>query len=167
MSWESDTTSGPDCCAAHEGVFLENGSPTRTNLKANASTPSSASGAAETSGFPSTPAKETTTRTIVIGVIGGLAGSAIVVLGIRLVMIKRKMRADLVARDSGVLKQPGMIDYVNLGWGPCEAPTYAGEYTREELHGGISRGRSWMGVRDWRKGEEWLVFQKKTETKEH
>ena len=68
-------------------------------------------------------------------VIGGLAGSALVVLGIRLVMIKRNMRADLAARDSAALKLPGMINYMNLGWEPCEAPTYTGEYTREELHG--------------------------------
>lgn len=72
---------------------------------------------------------------MVAGVIGGLAGSALVILGIRLVMIKRKMRAELAAKDSLVLKQSGIIDYVNLGWGPCEAPTYAGEYTRQELYG--------------------------------
>ena len=45
------------------------------------------------------------------------------------------MRTDLAARDSAALKLPSMINYVNLGWGPCEAPTYAGEYTRKELHG--------------------------------
>ena len=70
-----------------------------------------------------------------IGVIGGLAGSALVVLGIRLVMIKINMWADLAARDSAALKQPGMIKHVSLGSGPCEAPTYAGEYIREELQG--------------------------------
>ena len=81
--------------------------------------------------------RETPARTIVIGVIGGLAGLALVVLGIRLVMIKRDVRADLAARDSAALKLPSMINYVNLGWGPCEAPTYADEYTREELHGEV------------------------------
>ena len=135
MSWVSNSISGPDCCAAHQGVFLEHGMPTRTKHDANTSTPSSTSGAAGTSGPSSTPAKESPTRMIVIGVIGGVAGCALVILGIRLVMIKRKMGADLVARDSAVVKQPGMINYVNLGWGPCEAPTYAGEYTREELYG--------------------------------
>ena len=52
-------------------------------------------------------------------------------------MIKRNMRADLAARNSAALKLPGTINYVNFGWGPCEAPTYAGEYTREELHGEV------------------------------
>ena len=72
---------------------------------------------------------------MVTGVIGGLAGSTLVILGIRLVMIKRKMRAELPAKNPSILKQPAMIDYVNLGWGPCEAPTYAGECMREELVG--------------------------------
>ena len=141
LSTMRDNLSGPDCCAAHQGVFLENGGPTSTNPNANASTSSSASIAAGTSDRSSTPAKdfepakEINTRIIVIGVLGGLAGSALVVLGIRLVMIKRNMRDGLAARDSAALKQPGMINYVNLGWGPCEAPTYAGEYTRGELHG--------------------------------
>ena len=136
VSWMSNGMSGPACCAAHQGVFLDHGTPTSTRPNANASISSSASGAAGTSGSSSTPAKGTPTRVIVTGVIGGLAGSALVILGIRLVMIKRKMRAELAAKDQSVLKQPAMIDYVNLGWGPCEAPTYAGEYTREELPGG-------------------------------
>lgn len=133
MSWLKNGISGPDCCAAHKGVFLNHGTPTSTKPNANTSI-SSASEAARTSG-PSTAAKETPTRVMVAGVIGGLAGSALVILGIRLVMIKRKMRAELAAKDSLVLKQSGIIDYVNLGWGPCEAPTYAGEYTRQELYG--------------------------------
>ena len=135
MSTMRDNLSGPDCCAAHQGVFLENKRPTGTQPNANASTSASASRAAGTSAPSSTPAKHVDTRTVVTGVIGGFAGSALVVLGIRLVMIKRNMRAELAARDSAALKQPGMINYLNLGWGPCEAPTYAGEYTREELYG--------------------------------
>ena len=135
VSWVSNGMSGPDCCAAHQGVFLDHGTPTSTRPNATASNSSSASGAAGTSGPSSALAKGTLTRVMVTGVIGGLAGSTLVVLGIRLVMIKRKMRAELTAKDPSVLKQPAMIDYVSLGWGPCEAPTYAGEYMREELAG--------------------------------
>ena len=134
VSWVKGGVSGPDCCAAHNGVFLDNGRPTFTRPNADASIPS-ASEAARTSGLSSTPAKGTPTRVIVAGVIGGLAGSILMILGIRLVMIKRKMRAELATKDSSVLKQSSIIDYVNLGWGPCEAPTYAGEYTRQELCG--------------------------------
>ena len=134
VSWVKHGVSGPDCCAAHQGVFLDHGTPTSINPNANASI-SSASEAARASGPSSTLAKGTPTRVMVTGVIGGLAGSLLMILGIRLVMIKRKMRAKPATKDSPVLKQSGIIDYVNLGWGPCEAPTYAGEYMREELWG--------------------------------
>ena len=89
-----------------------------------------------------------------IGVIGGLAGSALVVLGIRLVMIKRNMRTDLAARDSAALKLPSMINYVILGWGMCEACTYAGEYTREGLHGDDIERPQLDGNQGLEKGEE-------------
>lgn len=134
VSWVNHGVSGPDCCAARNGVFLDHGRPTFTSPNAKASIPS-ASEAARTSGPSSTPAKGTPTRVMVAGVIGGLAGSILMILGIRLVMIKRKMRAEIAVKDSSVLKQSSLIDYVNLGWGPCQAPTYAGEYTRQELWG--------------------------------
>lgn len=75
----------------------------------NASTSSSASRAAGTISPSSTPAKNPQARTIVIGVIEGLAGSALGILGTRLVMIVRNMRADLAARNAAALKLPGMI----------------------------------------------------------
>ena len=135
LSYERNGLSGPECCAANQGVFLQNGRPNSTIVNANPSNSSSASGVAGTTSPSSAPAKEAPARTIVTGVIGGLAGSALVVLGIRLVMIRINMRADLAVSNAAALKLSDMIHYVDLGWGPCEAPTYAGEYTREELHG--------------------------------
>ena len=109
--------------------------PTGIDPNASASTSSSASSAARINGTSSTPAKEIPARAIVIGVSGVFAGSALVVWGIRLLMIQRNVRANLAARKSATLKVPDMMNYVNLGLGPCEAPTYADEYTREELYG--------------------------------
>ena len=137
LSYERNYLSGPDYCAANQGVFLQNGRPNNTIPNANPSTSSSASGVARTTSPSSTPAKEAPAQTIVTGVIGGLAGSALIVLGIRLVMIRRNMRTDLAVSNAAALKLSDMINYGNLGWGLPEAPTYAGEYVREELHGDI------------------------------
>ena len=80
LSNERDDLSGQDCCAANQGVFLKNGRPARAKPNADASTSSSASGAAGITVHSSTPARQTPARIIVIGVIGDLAGSALVVL---------------------------------------------------------------------------------------
>lgn len=50
-------------------------------------------------------------------------------------MIKRQMRGELAAKDTLALKLSDIIDYVKIVWRPSEAPTYAGEYTRQELCG--------------------------------
>ena len=153
VSYERNYLSGPDCCAANQGVFLENGRPTGINPNANASTSSSASSAAGTNGPYSTPAKEITARTIVIGVIGGFASSALVVLGIRLVMIQKNMRANLAARESATLKLPDMIKYVNLGWDRVRLLLMLASIPGRNCMGRMLRGRSWTGIKDWKRGE--------------
>ena len=45
------------------------------------------------------------------------------------------MQAHTPAKSSDFPAQPSLSYYNGMGWGPCEAPTYAGEYKRQELQG--------------------------------
>ena len=147
---------GPACCAKGLGAFLKDGKPTYTNPKSTVSASGTATSntaaakAASSSSAVSTAHKQT--GWIIGEVIGGVAGLTIIVLAFRFLAIQQKMRAHTPPQEVKNRARSNLSYYNGMGWGPVEAPTYAGDCKRQELESVDVERQEMAGNSSWEKG---------------